>query len=434
MGKKHFPIFGVLALIAATLFFNSPVSAQSNQRDPSDLKIKFDTALELISDSHQESIEALNSQYIEGLKRLEKKLQSEGNLDALVEVTNERLLFEKSGTSGTGELAEIKKFQKRLDEAWKPIDKKKINEMTKLANSYIKLLEPLQVSLTKAGDIMGALLAKKEIERAKSLLNQEEANDEINLPETAILNSFEQIPTFNPPLAGSKIFEEENWPTKVTIPKGKYRIQGKIGVKRETGREVMISPGTELRGAGKDTIWNVGPSSVVAKEVIFTGFNLYGDLSAKFYFSDCSFVDMNMGKSGAWGGGGPMTRWQFRNCKIKSSFIGKWNSKQIGIQMSNCQLERVEFPSIEYEKGFGASEILSGKWAIIQGCHFRKCTIPMSVLSLMDNCSFDDCRFIDDPATTPFNRTVNRVIFVKDCKWLIKKLPPNLTIERKPLK
>jgi len=434
MGTKHSLIFGAIVSITATFFFNSPAFGQSDQKNSSSLKIKFDAALKLISDSHRESKGALDSQYINGLKRLEKKLQSEGKLDELVEVKNEWTLFEKSGTSGTGELAEIKYFRKKLDEARKPIDKKKSDETTKLANAYIRLLEPLQVSLTKSGDITGALSAKKEITRAKGFLSEEKPGIESIITKTANASSFEKIPSFNHPVANSKIFEQENWPTKATIPQGNYRIRGKVAIKHTEIGEILISKGTIIRGAEKTASWTVGASIIVAKETTFNGFNLYGDLKARFFFTDCNFIDMNIGKGGAWGGGGPMTRWQFRNCKIKGSFIGIWNSKKIGIQMRNCQIERVEFPSIEYEKDFGASEILSGEWAVIQDCYFRKCAIPMSVLSLMDNCSFDDCRFIDDPASTPFNRTVSRVIFVKDCKWLIKNLPSNLTIDRKPLK
>ena len=33
-----------------------------------------------------------------------------------------------------------------------------------------------------------------------------------------------------------------------------------------------------------------------------------------------------------------MTRWQFRGGRIEGSFIEKWNSKQFGLQMVNCEV------------------------------------------------------------------------------------------------
>ena len=432
---KTRPLFlsGQIALLICLLLAVSTVTAQSKSGDPAQLKEKFNAALKLISERHKKSIRELNAQYIQGLKRLEKKLQSEGKLDALVEVTNERVLFEKSGAVSTSQLKEIKGFRQKLADARKPIDARKKSETTKLVKAYVRLLEPLQVSLTKSGDIVAALTTKKEINRARALLDLKVISAPAVTGKISNLQSFEEIPTFNPPMASNKIFEEEKWPKKVTIPKGKYTIRKDVEEAREVGREILISAGTEIRGSTRDVVWNVGPASVVGEKVNFSRLNLIGGLSARFYFDDCSFSEVLMGKGGAWGAKGLQTRWQFRNCKITGSLFGEWNSKKIGIQMSNCQLEKVEFPSIQYESGFTPSDVVGGRWGVIQDSYFRKCTIPVSVLSLMNNCSFEDCRFVDDPTPPTFSRPVKIVIFVRDAKWMIKNLPENLSIERKPL-
>jgi len=56
--------------------------------------------------------------------------------------------------------------------------------------------------------------------------------------------------------------------------------------------------------------------------------------------------------------------------------------------MVNCHVERVEFPSIEYAKEDEPSDFAVQNWAMVRNTHFRKCVIPVSVLSLLADCSF----------------------------------------------
>jgi len=128
-----------------------------------------------------------------------------------------------------------------------------------------------------------------------------------------------------------------------------------------------------------------------------------------------------------------MSRWQFRECRIEGSFIEQWNSRHFGVQMVNCHVERVKFPSIEYDVEDEPSEVAGHVWATVRNTHFRKCVIPASVLSLLENCSFEDCRFVADPRPLDFSTTITRTVFLKDCKWEVKTFPKGFVVERKEL-
>ena len=177
----------------------------------------------------------------------------------------------------------------------------------------------------------------------------------------------------------------------------------------------------------------IGKATLVAREVKFDGFTFQGDLGSRLFFEKCHFKDMNLGKGGGWFGGRFMSRWQFRDCRIEGSFTDKWISKRVGLQLVDCHVERVDFPSIEYVEGDEPSDMARQDWAMVRNTHFRKCVIPVSVLSLLDDCSFEECRLIDDPTPLVFATKVTRTLYLADCRWDIKALPSELVLEQKKI-
>ena len=433
LGTRISQKMGIFALWA---LFPILTSAQV-PGSPEELRKRFDDALDKIVQEHAEKIADLNKHYVVALVKLEQKMQKEGKLTELVKVKNERELFEKSGAMGPDDLDEIKDLRSRMEVAKEPIDEKKSDDIVKLTTSYLKLLEPLQLRLTKAGRIDEALAVKSETERVTPFLNPENAMGTLSVGRAntlpAGLAAIAPIPSFSPPLVSDDIFERDKWPEKLTLPVANFRLREKRDIGRGSGYELVLQPGTTFKGLEDNTAWNVGNYVTVAKGVTFDSFGLYGNLGAKLYLQDCTLKDMDIGKGGGWFGGRPMTRWQFLNCTITGSFVKRWESSHIGLQMVNSHVERVEFVPIKYHKDDKPGAFALSDWAMIRDTHFRKCVIPASVLSLMENCTFDDCRFIDDPEPPVFEVAVQRTIYIQNCNWLIKDLPTNLTIDQKPL-
>ena len=129
-----------------------------------------------------------------------------------------------------------------------------------------------------------------------------------------------------------------------------------------------------------------------------------------------------------------MSRWQFRNSDFYGGFKKKWESHLTGVQMVDSRLERVEFPSIKYGKQQEPSAWAQNDWALIYKCTLRKCVIPVSVLSIMEDCSFVDCRFVDDPTPVTFKTVVKRTVNESKCSWKIRNMPENLVITEVPFR
>lgn len=98
-----------------------------------------------------------------------------------------------------------------------------------------------------------------------------------------------------------------------------------------------------------------------------------------------------------------------------------------------CEVERVEFPSIEYDAEDEPSELAGQEWAMVRNTQFRKCVIPVSVLSLLDDCSFEECRFVDDATPLSFATGIKRTVCLDNCQWQIKSLPAGLVVEQKKI-
>lgn len=401
-----------------------------------ELQGKFATASSDIRAKFEIDRSDLGDKFVGALQKLESGLQEKGELEALLEVRKERELFVSAGTLGTEEISDLSRLRKLYTDSRAPIDLGEKEEMVRLMQAYLEQLKTLQTELTQAGEIETALMVKEEGEKIQRTLGAESdfvppANPKPADPEA--LAMLQAIPEMNHAPAEGDLFKLEKWPPKVSLPQGNYRIEGSSYQGDEMGREILLSPGSVFRGADAKARWIIGRSTLVARDVKFDGFTFLGDLSSQLFFEKCQFKDVNVGKGGTWFSGRFMTRWQFRDCRIEGSFTEKWNSKQFGLQMVNCHVERVEFPSIEYDAADEPSEVARQDWAMVRSTHFRKCVIPVSVLSLLENCTFEECRFVDDATPVTFATKVTRTVYLDNCQWAVKALPAEFVVEQRKI-
>lgn len=399
-----------------------------------ELRKKFDAASEEIRVELEKNRSALGEKYVGALQKLEEDLRDKGDLENLLAVRKERELFVESGTLGSDDISDLSRLRAIYMESRAPIDTSEKEKTARLLDAYLKQLEILQEDLTRAGDIDTAILAKKEADRVRQSMDKG-APPAVSSPaaDSTVLAKFDPVPSMQHAPVEGNIFKQDTWPPKIALPPANYRIEGTRSVEGMKGREIQVLPGSIFRGADEKARWIVGNSTLSAREAQFNGFIFRGDLGTRFYFEKCLFKDMYLGKGGGWFGGRFMSRWQFRECRIEGSFVEHWNSRHFGLQMVDCHVERVKFPSIEYEKEDEPSEVAGQDWAMVRNTHFRKCVIPVSVLSLLDHCSFEDCRFIGDPQPLVFASAITRTVFLKDCKWEVKALPDKFVVERKAL-
>jgi hypothetical protein len=431
--SAHLILLLVCLRLAAGTF---PAAANEGPAKRQELRQRFEAASSAIRSKFDKDRADLGGKYVAALQRMEAGLQAKGELNELLAVREERELFAASGTMGSGGSPELVKIRDVYAESRAPFDAGEKEEMLRLMDAYIRQLEALQTELTRGGDIEEALSVRSEAERMRNVLNSEDvplpgANPAPAAPEA--LARLAPVPTMNHDPADPKVFELGTWPAKLALPPGNYRIEGNRQHGDESEREIQLSPGSVFRGSGQQPRWMLGKATLVAREVEFNGFTLLGDLGSRLFFEKCQFKGMNLGKGGPWFGGRFMTRWQFRDCLIEGSFVEKWNSRHFGVQMVDCRVERVTFPPIDYDAADEPSELAGQDWAMVKNSHFRKCVIPVSVLSLLDECSFEECRFVDDPAPKPFTGKLTRTIYLDRCQWNVKALPTEFVVEQKPL-
>lgn len=401
-----------------------------------ELRTKYEAASSEIRAKFEKERSELGGKYEGALRKLEADLQEKGKLDELLTVRTERETFVASGSTGTDGIPELERLRTLYTGSRAPIDSGEKEEAVRLMEAYLKQLETLQTELTRTGEIETAVTVKNEGERIRRAIEAGGGTGDgspSKPADPAVLAALQSIPEMNHAPAEGDLFKLEKWPPKVALPSANYRIEGSRYQGDEMGREVLLLPGSVFRGADDKARWIMGRATLVASEVEFNGFTFHGDLSSVLFFVKCRFKDIIIGKGGPWFSGRFMTRWQFRDCHIEGSFIEKWNSRQFGLQMVNCEVERVEFPSIEYDPGDEPSELASQDWAMVRNTHFRKCVIPVSVLSLLDDCSFEECRFVDDAVPLTFATGIKRTAYLDNCQWQIKALPAGLVVEQKTI-
>ena len=65
--------------------------------------------------------------------------------------------------------------------------------------------------------------------------------------------------------------------------------------------------------------------------------------------------------------------------------------------------------------------------------NFRKCVIPVSVLRLLDNCTFEECRLVDDATPVTFASKVTRTVHLDNRQWAVRALQAGFDVERRKI-
>lgn len=154
-------------LAIATLVLLCPPPALSSER-LAQLRKLYRDALTKIEDEAAVSRVSLNKQYGDLLKRKEKEFMSEGVLETTDALRSERKRFdvEKSvpATSETAARAEVVALHKLYRGAEARIDESRRKKSGRLAGSYARQLESLQVALTREDKLSDARAVKTEID------------------------------------------------------------------------------------------------------------------------------------------------------------------------------------------------------------------------------------------------------------------------------
>jgi hypothetical protein len=167
----------------ALLFFSCLISPGEDEsaNQMAVLKATYQKELQKASEEEIATITGLQNTYLEKLKIVEKKFQTEGKLEPLLAVRKEigRFQSEREITpaSLSRDIAEIAPAQAEYVNSLKKIGHDSARKILSLASYYDKSLESLQVKLTKMNNVDAALEVKKErdgieaqaeIKRAKS--------------------------------------------------------------------------------------------------------------------------------------------------------------------------------------------------------------------------------------------------------------------------
>ncbi len=444
----------LIAVVIATSIGGRQLVAQTEsgerQLSLAALQSSYQTARLDASVPFSKELKTLVDGYRAALERLQDTLQAEGALEELLEVRGDLASLQTGGQPGTAETknARLTKLRGIFTESRQSIVARQAAAMQQVSMTYKSALEALVPELTKAGKVEDAVKAKamaaaiKVDDGGAEVAGAGRPGNGFNDDDTSggipgageipvkVTSRAEQrlaeVPEIEAPPVGDDIFSNSDWPLLVAIPKGDFKIEGKVEIKKETGRVLAIAEGSTFRGKGKTPYWNVGNSLTTGKLLKFQDINFSGNLGSKLYFEQCTFKDMLLGKGGGWFGGAFMSRWQFRNCAIEGSFSDVWGSRHTGVQMLGCRIERVKFPSIEYHNEDEPSAIALNDEMMILESYFYQCEIPVSVLSLTEDCVFVDCRFVDDPEPLTFAEKVKRTLKVENCEVKYAPIPANL--------
>ncbi len=449
----------LLLLVALAWFELPPLEAQngSTEKQPSlpALQSAYATARIDASVPFAAELKQLVEGYRAALERLQETTQAKGALEALLEVRGELDSLQADGQPGTSKITspQLMKLRGIFAESKQSIVERQAAAMHEVTSTYTTALEALVPELTKVGKLDEALKAKALAEAIKVGAPDAEnggrpemgigsGGGSGNVPGAGKIpvkvtaraeNRLAEVPEIEAPLVGADIFSKPDWPLLVMLPKGDYAIEGVTKYESKKGRMLVISAGSTFRGEGDKAHWNVANAITTGKSLTFEGFNLRGNLGSRLYLEQCSFKDMVMGKGGGWFGGRFMSRWQFRNCAIEGSFVDTWATRHTGVQMLGCRIEGVKFPPLVYLNDDEPSEIALNDEMMILDSYFAQCEIPVSVLSLTEDCVFVDCRFVADPNPLTFAGKVKRTLKVDNCEVDYGALPANLEFELEEL-
>lgn len=455
--RKAFFRFRAALLITGlflALFFPGVFESGIAQEIPSpaDLKSSYQKARLDTSIPFGEELKKLIASYQSALERRQTALQEAGQLEALLEIRKEIETLGSTGEPGTDDTTdtELQKLRGIFQKSKQDIVNRQGEAVAKVTSTYKTALDALVPELTRAGKVeeaiqartMAEAIAENQPKVSSSSKLSSRPDGENNPPGAGEIpvdvtsraeRRLTEVPEIEAPPFGPDIFNLAEWPLLATLAPDNYTISGQQKYEGKKGMKLAISENSTFRGDGDKPYWNVANAVTVGKALRFEGFRFHGNLGSRLYFEQSSFDNMLIGKGGGWFGGAFMSRWQFRSCAIRGSFIEKWITRQTGVQMLGCRIEDVTFPPLEYHDDDDPSAIAKNdQMMILDSCFFR-CTIPVSVLSLTEDCGFIECRFVDDLQPLQFAGKVKRTLKVENCQVEYKALPVNLELDLREL-
>lgn len=204
---------------------------------------------------------------------------------------------------------------------------------------YRKILKEDVVTMTKAGNVDGAIALQNETDSLSSaaalvpiVKGRESGFAEI---ERIIPFPEERPKVVNDP------FAESRWNTSMVIARGKYRLRNSVSM-RDHGKGLNI-----FMAPGGDYSRSEGEIHVLGGLIISEGCRFYQMLlravhTGGMYFADCYLKDSTIGEKGTlYGNGNYDSVWYFENCNISGSLhSGMFNINYLGLCMTRCSLDR----------------------------------------------------------------------------------------------
>lgn len=440
--------------MAASLAFSFHVAAQHSAAD---LAQTARTAIETADTEAIFQKADLGKKYATALEGLEKKFRSEGDLDAVLRVREEREEVLKSGTTTAHTDKALVDLRAKYTSALAAIDQAQSAAHTKAMEQFRASLRGSESALVKDGKVEEAVALRQEgallLEELDGLAKTAQApaantaaanadwqedprsrqrTDLKELPEM-------EIPSERPEEFDKAFLQKDRWLESITVPQVRQRVRENVVI-GDRGKQawplVVVAPGSHWAGAGNTTI-ELSAGKIVAETGRFEKLIFLADLDCQYFFTRCIFDDCRFDKGGIWYGFEQAGKFYFKECLVRGAFSGNSiNVVDHGFRAERTVFENVKFPNMLFRDKQPA-DYLNHRWLRLVHCRFVGCTLPLSFLSLTHECLFENCTFIDDPKPAKPGeekvlKPIHLVIYVKDCRSRLGRLPENVTLEERP--
>lgn len=177
---------------------------------------------------------------------------------------------------------------------------------------------------------------------------------------------------------------------------GEYDFGGKTVTLRMEHKDaewpkLTLTSGAAIRNGAIYSDWE---AHISGKEVVATQFIFCGGYKCQMDFDSSTFLECDFSKRHSASASRFSIKLRFDQCYFEKGFVKRWNIVDMGVIAKNCTFHDCVLPTYEFKEPY--SESLLREELVLEACHFVRCTVPASVLWLCQNCTFTDCRFVDD--------------------------------------
>ncbi|MEM7603280.1 MAG: hypothetical protein AAF357_17945, partial [Verrucomicrobiota bacterium] len=341
------------ALLRFSILFLVLATALAGASEVEELTSKFEAAKERALNPFQEKRVELDLAYFDQLEALSKRLQTNGNLEGIVEVRNERELMTKTGEIGKGESANLQPLRDRYLANAATLTQQIRSKENELNGIYVNELQRLQKKLTMAGKI-------DEAQKAKAIVDSLDSKRPTGAP-ASDSNALGKVPWFVPDVT-PEVLEGGTFIKPVVFPSGRHRLRERVKIgERDPVKpgKVYFSENTEISCTGNGKIYIIAGRGHAYKTV-FTTAIIEGGLVGDWEFVSCVLDRTPLRKGDTWRGRPHASQWLFDDCKISGDFFDDWSTKEVGYQIRNTTFERIDFLDLEYHDA--ADKVAQKEW------------------------------------------------------------------------